>query len=538
MALSPKLALRQTTSLVMTPQLQQAIKLLQLSNQALSEFVETEIAENPLLERESGEGGLEKNEAGSESQDTPESFDAPSDAPSDTPSDDTASDGTPSDDIDGPLSPDTNTLATAENPPDANDAPLDTDFENVWTNDDRTDINDSPPPQFEDWGGGGASFEGEGYNLEEIISEESSLRDHLTSQANVAINDPGERLIAFALIDALDETGYLELEISDIAERLGTDIEQVEAVLEKTQTFDPVGIFARNLGECLALQLRDLDRLDPAMAAFTQNLELLARRDMAALKRVCGVDEEDLIDMVAEIRALDPKPGLSHNTEVAQTVIPDVLVRAMPPSTHDPDGGWHIELNAETLPRVLVNQSYVAEVKKVVRAKKDREYLSERLASANWLIKALHQRATTILKVSTEIVRAQDAFLNKGVKYLRPLTLREIADAIEMHESTVSRVTTNKFISTPRGVFELKYFFTAAIMSTKGGDSHSAEAVRYRIKELIGGEKPKSILSDDKIVNILSAEGVDIARRTVAKYRETLHIPSSVQRRREKSLTI
>jgi RNA polymerase sigma-54 factor len=291
-------------------------------------------------------------------------------------------------------------------------------------------------------------------------------------------------------------------------------------------------VFARNLAECLAIQLRDRDRLDPAMQALIAKIELLAKRDGAKLMALCGVNAEDLAEMVAEIKALNPKPGLIFDGVVAQTVVPDVMMRAAP------SGEWLVELNPDTLPRVLVNQRYHAVVSKSARSKTDKEFIAERLQAANWLVKSLHQRAQTILKVATEIVRQQDGFFRHGVQHLRPLVLRDVATAISMHESTVSRVTTNKYIACPHGVFELKYFFSASIASSSGGEAHAAEAVRFRIKALIDGEPTAEVLSDDRIVEILKGDGIDIARRTVAKYREAMGIPSSVQRRREKSLRL
>jgi RNA polymerase sigma-54 factor len=298
-------------------------------------------------------------------------------------------------------------------------------------------------------------------------------------------------------------------------------------VLAILQSFEPSGVCARDLAECLAIQLRERDRLDPAMAMLIRHLDLVARRDFAALRKLCGVDDEDLADMLREVRALDPKPGSAFGAAVLQPVVPDVVVRAAA------DGSWRIELNAETLPRVLVNQSYYARVARGSKGE-DRAYLTECLQTANWLVKSLDQRAKTILKVATEIVRQQDAFLTHGVEHLRPLNLKTVAEAIAMHESTVSRVTSNKYMATPRGLFELKYFFTAAIASSEGGEAHSAEAVRHRIRTLIDAEPADEVLSDDALVKILRDGGIDIARRTVAKYREALRIPSSVQRRREK----
>jgi RNA polymerase sigma-54 factor len=293
--------------------------------------------------------------------------------------------------------------------------------------------------------------------------------------------------------------------------------------------FDPPGLFARTLKECLAAQMADKNRLDPAMQILLDNLELLARRDMRRLLALCGVDSEDLADMIGEVRALDPKPAASYDSVPAQLVVPDLLMRALP------DGAWLIELNPETIPRVLVNERFYARIAPKAR-KEEKVFLTERLATANWLVRSLQQRAQTILKVAAEIIRQQDGFLQHGVAHLRPLILRDIAAAVEMHESTVSRVTANKFIATPRGTYELKYFFTTAIHGTDGGESHSAEAVRHRIRLLIEAEHAEGILSDDAIVAVLRREGVDIARRTVAKYREALRIPNSAQRRREKAV--
>jgi RNA polymerase sigma-54 factor len=334
-------------------------------------------------------------------------------------------------------------------------------------------------------------------------------------------------MIGQYLIDMVDEAGYLSGDLATVAEKLGAPMPQVEAVLAIVQGFDPVGVCARNLTECLAIQLKERDRFDPAMQALVANLPMLANRQLIALKKICGVSDEDLVDMIGEIRALNPKPGLAFGSTMVQPVIPDVFVRAAP------DGNWVIELNSETLPKVLVNQAYYAKISKTARDD-EKSYLAECLQTATWLVRALDQRARTILKVSTEIVRQQDGFFTKGVQHLRPLNLKTVADAISMHESTVSRVTANKYMATSRGIFELKYFFTSSIASADGGDAHSAEAVRHRIKQLIDAEQPRDVLSDDTIVEKLRESGIDIARRTVAKYREAMRIPSSVQRRRAK----
>ena len=502
MVLTPKLTLRQTTSLVMTPQLQQAIKLLQLSNIELANYVEQELEQNPLLEREDAGSDEVAREAD------------PTEA-------------TTRDDGDGP---DTADLTASEHQPGESDA-LDTNFDNVFSNDTVSD-GVANSEAFADWGksgSGGGGFDDEDYNLEQVLQNETTLRDHLLAQINMELNDPADRLIAVHLVDMLDEAGYLIGNTADLAVLLGCSEDKILEILQTVQRLDPAGVFARSLAECLALQLRDKDRLDPAMQALLDHLDVLAKRDLAGLRRICGVDAEDIAQMIEEIKALNPKPGLAFETHVSQPITPDVLVRP------HPKNGWQVELNADTLPRILVNQHYYAQVTRGTSSKQDRDYIAERLQSANWLVRSLHQRATTILKVATEIVRRQEGFFLHGVQHLRPLTLRDIAEVIEMHESTVSRVTANKYMATPRGIYELKYFFTSAIASSEGGDAHSAEAVRFRIKELIDREKPEEVLSDDRIVEILNGQGVGIARRTVAKYREALRIPSSVQRRREKT---
>jgi RNA polymerase sigma-54 factor len=313
-----------------------------------------------------------------------------------------------------------------------------------------------------------------------------------------------------------------------VAERVGCDEARVEIMLTALQQFDPAGVFARDLAECLALQLADRDRLDPAMQELLHNLNLVADHDIAGLVTACGVDEEDVRDMLTEIRSLNPKPGLAFDNETAQPIVPDVFIR------HAPNGQWHVELNNDSLPRLLVNRSYHARIDGQAKSQADKAYIAEHLNSANWLMKSLDQRANTILKVATELVVQQETFLLYGMEYLRPLNLRNIAQAIEMHESTVSRVTANKYLATSRGIYPMKYFFTSAIPSSGGGPPHSAEAVRHRIRDLIDQEPTHTVLSDDKIVETLYAQGVDIARRTVAKYREAMRIPSSVERRRRK----
>jgi RNA polymerase sigma-54 factor len=507
--LAPRLDLRQTQQLVMTPQLQQAIKLLQLSNLEVTQFVEEELAQNPLLERD---------EPGAESA-APD-MERPQLAASDVPTDERHLNGEDRivDAIGGPAS------TTAE-------APLDVDYDNSYARGGDESATGGEGEFLGEWKGTGgrSDFEDSEFGLEQTLQKPKSLREHLLDQVGVDFADPVDRVIAARLVDLMEDSGYISTDIAELADKLDIDLPRVEAVLKRCQKFDPPGIMARTLKECLSLQLAERNRLDPAMATLLEHLELLAKRDATALCRLCGVDAEDLTDMVAEIRSLDPKPGLAFDGAEAQPVVPDVLMRLAP------DKSWIVELNQDTLPRVLVNTRYLARVNVGQRTKSDKEFIAERLHSANWLVKSLHQRAQTILKVSIEIVRQQDAFFRNGVRHLKPLVLRDIAEAIDMHESTVSRVTTNKFIATPHGIFELKYFFTSAIPASGGGEAHSAEAVRHRIKSLIDAEKPDEILSDDRIVELLKGNGIDIARRTVAKYREAMSIASSVQRRREKT---
>lgn len=527
MALSPKLELRQSQSLVMTPQLMQAIKLLQLGNLDLVAYVEAELERNPLLERDEGEErpiAAEANTAVEQPAGEPANGEAVAEF-------DGGGDFEGGGEFSGDAAsgPELDTAFEASSPEIGER--LDTDFTNVFQDDGVAEPIDPTRLVGENWSQTSSSGgSGEDYNLESYVAAEISLADHLVEQLSLSIVDPMRRMIGRHLVDGVDEAGYLRIDLASVAERLGAPMEMVEEVLAILQRFDPAGVFARDLAECLRLQLEERDRFDPAMKALVDNLELLARRDFAALRRITRVDDEDLADMIAEIRALNPKPGNAFGTTMVQPVVPDVVVRS------GPDGGWLVELNSETLPKVLINQSYFARVAKTAKGEKDKLYLSDCMQTANWLVKSLDQRAKTILKVATEIVRQQDAFLTHGIQYLKPLNLRIIADAVGMHESTVSRVTSNKYMATSRGIFELKYFFTSSIASSEGGEAHSSESVRHRIKELIDKESVDDILSDDTIVKMLRDAGIDIARRTVAKYREAMNIPSSVQRRREKQV--
>ncbi len=510
MVLSAKLELRHSQSLVMTPQLQQAIKLLQLSNIELNNFVEKEIERNPLLERAEAEQNSQAREENSEAQ-SQEKQTQELQATDDWLT--TSQDMSTKDPTGG----------------------MDADQENIFPegNEYQTTKTEAIlPSQDMNWsiGNSGKSSDIEAPNLEAYVAESLTLQDHLVNQLSLAIKDPVMRLIGQHLVDMVDEAGYLRGELENIAQRLAAPITIVEETLDILQTFDPPGVFARNLGECLALQLKDRNRYDPMIAKLLDNLEMLATHNLSAMKKLFP-DAEELSEMISEIKMLDPKPGLRFGSILVEPVVPDIYVRQRS------DGSWHVELNSETLPKVLINQSYYTTVSTTARNDDEKSYISDCMQTANWLVKSLDQRARTILKVAEEIVKQQDAFLTYGVQHLKPLNLRIVADAISMHESTVSRVTSNKYISTNRGIFELKYFFTSAIASSDSEQAHSSEAVRYRIKQLIDHETISKVLSDDKIVEKLKTEGIEIARRTVAKYREAMKIPSSVQRRREKKMS-
>ena len=514
MSMRQRLEIRQGQSLVMTPQLQQAIKLLQMSNLELQSYVEAELERNPLLERETPEDAQDRRRG---PDDAPQGDEAPAKDDSARPelTEALADEGATGDRL-ADMDADPATMFH-DSPSDTPPAPMGQMTDSGWAG--------MPAPS-------GPAPDGPGRDLEATLSAGPSLSEHLEEQLPFVLTSPAERLIGHHLIGMLDDAGYLREPLDAISKRLGAPLEQVEAVLKRLQGLDPPGVFARDLQECLKIQLREKDRLDPAMEALVDNLELLAKRDFARLRKICGVDNEDLLDMLEEIKTLNPHPGGTIGPLVVHPVVPDVFVRPAP------DGSWIVELNSETLPRVLVNNQYYATVKSAAARQEDVEYISNCFASASWLVKSLDQRARTILAVAREIVRQQDAFLNKGIEALRPLTLKDVAEAVGMHESTISRVTSNKYMATPRGIFELKYFFTTAIATSGGGEAVSAAAVRHRIRQLIDEEDPKKVLSDDKIVGILRAEGIEIARRTVAKYREALGIPSSLQRRREKKMRL
>lgn len=473
MSLSQRLQLKQTQQLVMTPQLQQAIRLLQITGQELVAAVAEEVEKNPLLKLDDAAGGAT--------------------------------------DAEGDSRPPEPVVVRSENIGGA-ESPFETGRENLYE-------------------GAPMRREAQGGDFTEWTSPPPTLRDHLLGQIALAPGRPPARMLAALLVDELDDDGYLRADLARLAERLGADSGLAEEAVAILQSCEPTGVGARSLEECLALQLRERDRCDPAMAALLERLDDVAALRLDRLAAACGLGAEDVRDMIVEIRALDPRPGSGFGGGAAQTLTPDVFVR------RNNLGGWSVEVNGDALPKVLIDETYAAELS----ASGETEavsFVADRRRDANWLIRALDQRAQTIVKVASEIVRRQHLFFEAGVSALRPMTLKQVADEIGMHESTVSRVTANKYLAADSGVFEMKFFFTQAVGGAGGGDAQSAEAVRNRIKTLVEREDPRKTLSDDSIVKLLKESGMDVARRTVAKYRESMNIPSSVQRRRRKAAAL
>jgi RNA polymerase sigma-54 factor len=478
MAVSQKLELRQRLAPVITPKLRQAIKLLQLTNLELGAHVERELDRNPLLE--------------SVAPDAPDATEAADDA-------DAAPEG------------------LAEYDSGASHLPEDCADRAAAGGMEETDLPGWSEP---------AAASGDTL-LEGRADRPADLASHLLNQMGLLFSQQTQLRIGGYLIEALDERGYLTVDIEEVARELNCTTEQVEAVLHRLQTCEPVGVFARSLAECLELQLSDKGLLDPPMQRLLDNLDLVAQGERDRLARACGIDQDQLRQMLGRLRGLDPKPGLSFTLagEPVEPVSPDLILRS------DGKGGWRVEMNSRTLPKVMVNRGYYDELLAMARRKKDREYLSERLQEAGWLVRAIAQRTATILRVGDAIVKHQEGFFHEGPSGLKPLTLREIAERVEMHESTISRVTGNKYLATPTGLLPLRYFFTSGLGGR--GRIHAAEAVRHRIREIVGAEMPGKALSDDAIARRLRDEGVEIARRTVAKYREAMRIPPSPQRKRQ-----
>lgn len=498
MALGPRLDIRQTQSLVMTPQLQQAIKLLAASNLEIETFIAEALEANPLLDTGGPADGGE-----------PERVEI------------TASSGEEA-------TSDQLMLAGGGE----GDAPLD-----LSSVDRDFDTGDGAGPSMRDAEWGAASASGADFDdmpdWEQLRAAEVTLAEHLEGQIGALTNDPRTAFIARHIIGLLDDAGYLGQPLEDVADDLGVELFEAEAALALVQSLDPSGVGARTLAECIAIQAREADRYDPCMAALISNLDLVARGEIERLKRLCRVDDEDFADMLRELRSYNPRPGLAFAPAEAGSVVPDVLVAA------NRAGGWDIAINEDTLPKLIVNRGYFLELNAGATTRESQGWLKEKLADAHWLIRALDQRQKTILKTAAEIVKQQDGFFRRGVSELRPLTLREVAEQIGMHESTVSRVTSNKYLWCERGTFELKYFFTSGVGRVgegADGEGASSAAIKARIKALIDAETAKNILSDQQLADMLQKEGFDLARRTVAKYREAIGLGSSAERRRAKKL--
>ncbi len=489
---------RQSQTLVMTHQLQQSIKLLQLSSQELQEYIDAEIEKNPLLAREEGDNDRDDSAANEgEATVDAEGEEIPVREEKEvTVSDDdySAAESLDNDDYSNDYSADENRISAGEHV-----------------------------------GGGGFSEAGEGLGIDNAAGQDKTLREYLLEQIRMDITETDQLLIAEKLVDLVDDTGYLREDTAPLAETLGATKEEVDAVVVRLQELEPVGVFARSLTECLRLQLDDMNRLDPMMETLLANLEMIGRGELAGLRKKCGVEEEDFAEMLADIRRCNPKPGAGFAQEDTLSVTPDVLVRRGRGGK-----GWHIELNADALPRVLINRQYTTEIGVRASDKEAKKFMGEQMANANWLIKALDSRAQTILKVTEAIVQEQEKFLLHGIRYLKPLVLKDIAAAVGMHESTISRVTTAKYMATPRGTLELKFFFTSSINSGSGMMDFSSKTVQFYIKDLVEKETIENILSDDSIVTLLKDRNIDVARRTITKYREEMNIPSSVVRRRQK----
>ncbi len=497
------LVLKQAQQLVLTPQMQQSLKILQLSSLELDEFIEAELEQNPLLEKD-GEDASNLEDTTSEN-----------------------SEEAKSEEYDELNEKDSFENLNQENFKE--DSGLDSENQE-WNSDDYT---------IENYGNQGNS-QSENYSddidttaiIEKNFSSQKSLKDHLLEQINLDFSDPAKKITSAYLVEMLDNKGYLssenlEAELNSLAEKLNCERNFIENLILELQKLDPIGVFARSLAECLKIQLKDADRLDPAMEKLVDNLPLLAKGEIIKLKKICGVDEEDLKLMIAEIKALNPRPASEFSENNAETKIPDLFLIKNA-------GIWSVELNYDVIPKIKVKKDFYKKAKNTQIKESDKQFLNKNINSANFLIRSLSQRYDSILRVSKEIVELQKDFFDKGINFLKPLTMRQIAEKLDLHETTIGRVVANKYIATPRGVLELKYFFTNSLNSNYSENDISTESVRSQIKELIEAEN--KILSDDDIAKILNDKGINIARRTVAKYREALNIPTSAERKRSRKL--
>jgi len=476
MQISQNLKLKQSQSLVMTPQLQQAIKLLQLNNLELSNLINKELEENPFLENQNSEEAVDVQEE--KTNEIDESF------------------------------------SSGES---QSDEPKNEDYENRWDvetssmNYSRNTNNESLDP---------------GSIVEQTYAEKVTLKSILTNQAHLEFSDEKDRRISEILIDYIEPSGWFLQSLDEIESFSGFESDAIESVLKRMQKFEPSGVFARNLKECLSIQLQNTDPFSEKNITVVENLELLGEGNLKELQKITGMRDDELKESIKKIRLLNPKPGLKYSDENLDLLSPDVIVMK------NNNDEWSVELNNSTLPKITVNNEYIREIESLKCNETDKKFISENINSAKWLIKAIEQRNITTLKISSEIINQQKEFFEKGKKFLKPMILKDVAKKIDMHESTVSRVTSNKLILTPRGIFEMKIFFSASINSMNDGESHSAASVRESLKKLITNEPLNSPFSDEALVSKLQLEGINLARRTVAKYRELLNIPSSSIRRR------
>ena len=488
MQLSQSVKLKQKQSLVMTPQLQQAIKLLQLSNLELSQHLQEQVDENPFLELGETEDSGQPTAADS-SSDTAASADVPD------------------------FTDLKESAALADEPTEHSD------FENSFDQ----SIVDAPRNSTAN-----APFEGY-YDAISNVSSKEGFYPGLFRQLNLAMDDPKKRLIAGHFVNALEPSGWIGMPVQDVADASGCSLDEAEDVLAVLQTFEPTGLFARNLEDCLRLQLIELGAMTESFSILLENLDLLGRGEVKRLARLIKGTTDDVMEMLAIIRTLNPKPGEFLGIDHLEMPSPDVIVKRR-------SDGWAVELNRSTLPAIVINEDYAVMVTTKKMDDEAQNYSANALNNARWLKRAVEQRNSTTLKISTEIIRQQTDFLEKGLDYLKPLSLRDVAQAVGMHESTVSRVTTVLLISTPRGGMPLKSFFSVNIASRAPTGDASAAAVRNMVKRLIGQEPPGKPLSDEAICKMIADEGIDLARRTVAKYREMMNIPSSSQRRMQARL--
>ncbi|MBF0462184.1 MAG: RNA polymerase factor sigma-54 [Magnetococcales bacterium] len=484
MALGLELKLRMGQQLVMTPQLQMAIKLLQMSSLELADYLQEELDKNPLLEREE-----------------------------DKPDEDMVSMG---DLLAGERAVEAGTMDGAEMEPMetalSQELPVDASWSDIY--------GDSPGPYTSHASDGSAGSEAP--PLENTLVRSETLSDYLLWQLGISALNSRERLIGTAIVDAIDDNGYLTADLHSVATITRSSLEEVEDALVLIQSFEPAGVGARNLAECLLLQLKNRKQAHPPYTTLLEHLEDLARRDFRKLKRVLKVTDDELQDAVELIQSLNPKPGLAFGSDQTNYISPDVYVRKL-------DGQWIVEVNTDVMPKLRVNREYDHALNGRISVQ-DKRFLVENARSAQWLIKSLEQRSSTIYRVAESIVRFQKDFLEYGREYLKPLILKDVADDIGVHESTASRVTSNKYIHTPRGIFELKFFFSSSLVS-QSGENHSSEAVKFKIRKLVDSESVNRPYSDEKLAKLLKDQGIIVARRTVAKYRDILSIPSSSRRK-------